>query len=223
MVVQCFFIYFLKGFKMKVVVFNHKGGVGKSTLVAHVGFRAMEQKKALTVIDADAQYNTMKWLSGHNWNKEESYDVGDVHITTNVSAEGYSPITIVDAPPAKEVIDRIHNVDVWLIPIDGRFSVEGAMTVQEVLKMKGDKGRTVIVVNKAEPNTKFGKEELAEVRQLGVELFEEPISIHSCVRKAESYGVPVWKVPYAIRSSTAQNIQYFADWVLKGCSKSGVY
>lgn len=40
-----------------VVVANNKGGVGKTTIAAHIIFRAAEQNKRVLVVDVDAQRN----------------------------------------------------------------------------------------------------------------------------------------------------------------------
>lgn len=208
---------------MKVAIYNNKGGVGKSTLVCHTAFRAMELKRELTIIDADRQGNTMSWLSNHNWNGDESFEIGSVTVTTDSRQGGYTGITVIDAPPAFEFVKEVSGVDVWVIPVSGRFSVDGAINVIGQINKDSKNSRIVLVANMCEPNTKFGKQELEQIRKLDVELFEMPIPRHDCVRKAEMLGVSAWKVPYGIRSNTAQNLQYFSDWILRGCNKSGVY
>jgi cellulose biosynthesis protein BcsQ len=52
---------------MVIAVYNNKGGVGKTSLVAHVGFRAMELQKEITVFDADLQSNAVEWLTNGQW------------------------------------------------------------------------------------------------------------------------------------------------------------
>lgn len=207
---------------MRVAIYNNKGGVGKSTLVCHTAFRAAELKRELLVVDADRQNNTMSWLSNHDWNGDESFEMGSVVVTTQ-DDERFTGITVIDAPPAFEFVKEISKVDVWVIPVGGRFSVDGAINVIGQINKDSRNSRIVLVANMAEANTKFGKQELQQIRQLEVELFEMPIPRHDCVRKAEMLGVAAWKVPYGIRSNTAQNLQYFSDWILRGCNKKGVY
>jgi cellulose biosynthesis protein BcsQ len=206
---------------MRVAIYNNKGGVGKSTLVCHTAFRAAEQKKELLVVDADRQNNTMSWLSGHNWDGDESFEMGSVTVTTH-DDERFTGITVIDAPPAFEFVKEIGKVDIWIIPVNGRFSVDGAINVISQIKRDSKNSRIILVANMADPNTKFGKQEIQQIRQLEVELFDMVIPRHDSVRKAESIGSAAWKVPYGIRSMTAQNLQYFSDWVLRGCNKKGV-
>jgi len=204
---------------MRVAIYNNKGGVGKSTLVCHTAFRAQELKKDLTVIDADGQHNTMSWLAGHNWDKEEGYEMGSVYVTTNANDNSNSEVTIIDTPPADDVVSKVPDVDVWIIPVNGRFSVDGAINAIANIRDLSRKARIVLVANMSDPNSKFGKIELEQIRKLDVEIFDMVISRHDSVRKAEMLGIAAWKVPYGIRSSTAQNLLYFSDWVLKGCKQ----
>jgi hypothetical protein len=77
-------------------------------------------------------------------------------------------------------------------------------------------------VNKAY-DSKFGASELKQIRQLPVDLFRFPIPTQDVVRKAEMLGVSAWKVPYGIRSTTAQNLKLFADWVLDGLKPTSTF
>jgi cellulose biosynthesis protein BcsQ len=163
----------------------------------------------------------MSWLSNHAWDGDESFEMGSVTVTTN-DDERFTGITVIDAPPAYEFVKEIAKVDVWVLPVNGRFSVDGAINVIEQIKRDSKNSRIVLVANMADPNTKFGKREIQEIRKLEVELFDAIIPRHESVRKAEAMGVSAWKVPYGIRSSAAQNLQLFGDWVMRGCSKRGV-
>lgn len=206
---------------MKIVVYNNKGGCGKSTLTCHVAFSAIERGYPLTVIDADRQNNAMQWLSAHEWDGDESYDVGSIHVTTDIETDD-SGLVIVDAPPAFDFVQNFKSADVWIIPVSGRFSVSGAMNVIEEVRLVG-RGRIVLVANMCDVNTMIGKTEIEQIRKLNVELFKFPIPRHDTVRKGEMQGVASWQVPYGSRSSAAQNLKLFANWVLGGCNSGGVY
>lgn len=206
---------------MKIVVYNNKGGVGKTSLTCHVAFAAMECSYPLTVIDADRQNNTMQWLSGGNWDGDESYDKGSVHVTTN--PDDYEKgLVLIDAPPAFDFVQNVQDVDVWIIPVNGRFSIAGAMNVVEEIKSVNG-GRIVLVASMCEANTALGKVELTEIRKLNLELFKFPIPRHDAVRKGEMQGIAAWQVPYGTRSSAAQHLKLFANWILSGCKVGGVY
>lgn len=206
---------------MVVGFYNNKGGVGKSSLCSHAGFKAIEKGIKLCVCDADRQMNTISWLSGHNWN-EEPYENGSVYVTYDLDDIDKYDMTLIDFPPAFEIIQNV-ECDIWIIPVDGRFSIDGALNVISQIRMKSKSNARIIVVANKAIATKFGKHELKEISKLDVELFKFPIPTGDVVRKAEVSGIPCWKIPYASRSMTTQNIELFSDWVVKGCNTNGVY
>lgn len=207
---------------MTVVFYTHKGGVGKTTLGVHVAFRAMEKGKALTYVDADRQHNSMSWLSNHDWTGED-YSNETIRVTNDVpSGLSSSGMVLVDCPPAWDFATKLGKGDVWVLPVSGRFSIDGAVNVIQSVKQLGA-GRVVLVANMVDPTTTFGREEINAAKALGVEVFKFAIPRHEIVRKAELMGLPVWKVPYGARTTATQNIQLFCDWVLGGCQDVGTY
>lgn len=197
--------------------YNHKGGVGKTTLCCHVAFRAIETGKVLTVLDYDRQHNTIEYLNAHNWSGDTTTEVGTVKVTTDVSEVNGDPHIIIDASPSYDVIESLEFVEIdnIFVPVDGRFSVAGYMTIIDELKNKNINSDIYIVRNKVLSEAKFSKSEQNELEKLDAKIFELPIPQHSVVRKAEMIGQPVWKVPYGIRSTTAQNLKFFAEWYLR--------
>ena len=207
---------------MKIAIYNNKGGVGKTSLTAHVGFRAMETKQCITVVDADRQNNSMDWLTGGEWDGNSTVERGSVKVTNDIlEAEG--DLVVIDCPPAFEVVQNYPDVDVWIIPVNGRFSVIGSMTVIDEIKNINPNARIVLIANMVDASTKFGKVQLDEIKKIGVELFKLIIPRHDIVGKAEIATQSAWSIPYGSRSLAAQNLKLFAEWVLNGCKVRGVY
>ena len=48
----------------KIAVFNHKGGVSKTTTVFHLGWMLTNLGKRVLLVDADSQYNLTKIIVG---------------------------------------------------------------------------------------------------------------------------------------------------------------
>lgn len=206
---------------MKIVVYNNKGGVGKTTLVAHVGFLALEKGVPLTVIDADRQGNCMSWLSGHSWDGESLYESGSLVVTTEL-IRSTSGITIIDAPPSFEFVENVTGADVWIIPLSSRFSVDGAMNVIQQLKREGDKAKVVLVMNQTDGNTSLGRVERDAVHKIGAEVFRFSIPKNPAVRKAEMMGRPIWDMPYGKSTDASKFMRMFGTWVLTGCGEEGI-
>ena len=200
---------------MKIAIYNHKGGVGKSTLSSHLGFYAKDNNIKATIIDADRQQCTISWLSGHNWNGDSEYQLGSINVTV-LDVPVDDGFVLYDCNPSFDVMSNMTNrIDKWIIPVDGRFSVEGAMAVMKELKKQNQTGDAYIVVNRS-LNNSFGRAERKEITNLGLKVFCFEIPQADVVRKAESFGVPVWDVPYGSRSLTTQNILLFCKWVFNG-------
>ena len=208
---------------MKIAVYNNKGGCGKTSLTVHVGFRAMETGQEITVVDADRQHNTMDWLTRGKWDGNATIEIGSVKLTTDIREINGREIIIIDCPPAFEVVENYPDVDIWIVPVSGRFSVMGAMTVIDEIKAINSKARIVLVANMVDMHTKFGNAQLKEIKKLEIELFKLQIPRHDIVGKAEMSTKAAWAVPYGSRSLTSQNLLSFSEWVLSGCKSRGVY
>lgn len=57
---------------MKRVVFNQKGGVGKSTIVCNLAAIAADQGRATVVVDLDPQANSTQYLLGEEWRQADA-------------------------------------------------------------------------------------------------------------------------------------------------------
>lgn len=57
---------------MRRVVFNQKGGVGKSTIVCNLAAINAARGRSTVVIDLDPQGNSSQYLLGEDWNQEET-------------------------------------------------------------------------------------------------------------------------------------------------------
>ncbi|MDX1569576.1 MAG: ParA family protein [Xanthomonadales bacterium] len=57
---------------MKRVVFNQKGGVGKSTIVCNLAAIAADSGRSAAVVDLDPQANSTQYLLGDEWRQSET-------------------------------------------------------------------------------------------------------------------------------------------------------
>src|SRR6476659_588268 len=105
---------------LRLVIFNHKGGVGKTTLAVHIASALGTLGKRVLLVDSDPQCNLTAYLI------EES--VVDDLLDTSDSEDGGGTIwsavkPLVDASgPARtiEPIERLQNV--FILPGDIRVS-----------------------------------------------------------------------------------------------------
>lgn len=103
----------------RVVLFNHKGGVGKTTLTANLAFAFAEQGKKVLLVDGDPQGNLTSYLI-------EETVVNDL-LDTSDSVDGrtlWSALKPVaeGAGGAKEITAFEVRDNIWLLPGDIRLA-----------------------------------------------------------------------------------------------------
>ncbi len=212
---------------MVIAVYNNKGGVGKTSLVSHVAFRAMEMKKTVTILDADQQSNAMQWITNGQWDGNSTVSLGTVTATIDYRETIDSDFTVIDCPPAFEVVKKFPQVDIWIVPVSCRFSVTGALNVIDEIKKHSKNSKVVLVANMVDVRTVFGQTEIDEIKKvcydknMDIVLFRCAIPRHDIVAKAEMLCVPSWSIPYGTRSTTTSNLKLFAEWLLSGFDKKG--
>jgi chromosome partitioning protein len=102
---------------MRRVVFNQKGGVGKSTITCNLAAIAAKEQRKTLVIDLDSQSNTTHYLMGAAANKI-SGTMADLYssiLTANNLATGLAPyihatpFPYLDLIPASSELESLHT------------------------------------------------------------------------------------------------------------------
>ena len=108
----------MMGSPVRVTIFNHKGGVGKTTLTANVAFALSELGKSVLLIDSDPQCNLTSYLL--------SDDVVDELLNNSNGPDGqtiWSAVKpIVDATGIGKLVNPLLASGVALLPGDIRLS-----------------------------------------------------------------------------------------------------
>ena len=216
-----------------ILVHNHKGGTGKTMLAVHLAFHLASKGQPWGLWDTDAQYNAMSWITGHEWEGEKGIRLSGDGTTAELMATTEFEIAkgknhlIVDTPPAESILDfvgkhvRLNADDMIVCPVNGRLSIDGAITVAEEAAPSGC--RVVLVPNLTDPRDNHAREEINAIQELAaatevnVEVFQMAIPRNDTyMREAELKGVPVWELPHARRTHTAKALLAFCDWVAVG-------
>lgn len=215
---------------MNIGFFNNKGGVGKSTLSVHAAFRAMDKGVSVQFIDADPQDNGIKWVTQDTWDGNDYVNMDNIVATKDLSAVNHwDGINIIDCPPEYTFLDKLKenniDLDILIVPVKSRFSLDGAMhVIAEVKQLKMKDTRLIFVINMVDAsNTEISKSQINEVKQINVEMFKYAIPRNKYIEMAEMSCKSVFNIPYSMRSSAVQLITHFSDWVLSGCSDKFTY
>lgn len=209
----------------KIAVFNHKGGVGKTTISTHIAFKCQMMNYPINFIDLDPQQNAINYLSGYNYDDNEDYynlklndGSGNILVTANTDIlnENINDY-VIDLPPDYNAGYRMLNslkVDLLIVPLDGRFSIVGADKVIEMAKKFINNDNILIVRNKVMPNDNLTKQEIKEIKLLGANIYPEGIPSHNVFRRAENKGVPAWAVPYGISTKACRIMDSLTDAIV---------
>ncbi len=92
---------------MKRVVFNQKGGVGKSTIVCNLAAVAADRGRSVAVIDLDPQANSTQYLLGEAWQQSHTNIATFFERTLSFRGAG--------TDPADYVVET-QFPDLWIMP-----------------------------------------------------------------------------------------------------------
>lgn len=92
---------------MKRVVFNQKGGVGKSTIVCNLAAINADSGRSTLVIDMDPQGNSSQYLMGPDWSQEETNIARYLEGTLRARGKGPDPADFCVESPFE---------DLWVMP-----------------------------------------------------------------------------------------------------------
>ncbi|WAS95025.1 ParA family protein [Nannocystis punicea] len=210
-----------------IVVYNNKGGIGKTTFSVHLALFASERRIRTLVVGLDRQGDICRWLSGG----DEHLMNGHFFRVNECLQVLYSPmelpqdlanfdLVVADCPPHVEVVDQV-DADLWLVPIDGRLAMENMGNVYSALRRA--EGTILIVLNRCDL---IGKRALEGLREAAHQIpqatvRDEPIPSSAAIAKASEYFRPVWKVPYGKDTQGDRAMQAMCGDVLKMCGFEG--
>jgi len=222
-----------------IIVHNHKGGSGKTTLSVHLAWQLSECMQPVVLLDLDTQDNATRWLTRFQWEGNEAVDVQtpDGHGTLAVVnqnaplalqiADDRDALLIVDTPPTVDVFERIPAIvhpqpqDIFVVPCSSRMSLDGAVAVIEEIHERGLQTRIRLIANQTDPKEPASKKELATMEGLEREfrdviVFRAAIPSNMKMHLAERDGMPFWEVDYADRTYTHKALRAALGWIGAG-------
>ena len=203
-----------------VVVYNNKGGVGKTTIAVHLAHEAEARGVKTMAVGMDRQGDLLRWLSGGDQNIRE----GELHQRSSLLSVLYSPdvfpggiqkneLVIVDCPPAIEVANKV-RADLVVVPVDGRLALQDLMNVLSPLAAIG---RVLIVFNRADAGGKVAldavQKAVRKVPQDRVDVWDEIIPDSAAIKRSAEYFQPAWEVPYGAGTSGPEALRRFCGGV----------
>jgi chromosome partitioning protein len=213
-----------------IAVVNHKGGVGKTTLVMQLAGTFARRGLKVLVVDADPQGTATRWaaaaLDGAPFPAAVvslSAAGGKVHREVAKFADDYALI-LVDCPPAVDshapqsalLIADLALVPVIPSPLDLwaavgiRQGIEHTRTVNSALQAR-------LVLNALEPRTALAKDVLDLLPEFGIALARTALHHRTAYRQSAVFGGTVHMLGRKAAPAIAE-VEALADevWTLVG-------
>lgn len=207
-----------------ILVANHKGGCGKTTLAHHVSVRADERGAKVLAVDTDRQGDLYRRLASQDERSSDRppktfgktgiviYDPGGGGVQT----EGRT-LRVIDTPPSASLAKD--TVDVIVVPIDGIDAALNANeTVADALELKA---RMVILLRNGtgEGGVRFHRKfaELEQGLPDGVIVCPIELPRGDAIKRTSTTNRPAWQDPYKGAAATA--MRDAVDWMLEQIMK----
>jgi chromosome partitioning protein len=213
-----------------IAVVNHKGGVGKTTLVMQLAGAFARRGLKVLVVDADPQGTATRWAAAAPEGTPFPAAVvslsaaeGKVHREVAAFADAYACI-LVDCPPAVDSHapqSALLIADLALVPvIPSPLDLWAAVGIRQVIEHT----RTVnsalqarLVLNALEPRTALAKDVLDLLPEFGIALVRTALHHRTAYRQAAVFGSTVHTLGRKATPAIAE-VEALADevWTLVG-------
>lgn len=228
-----------------IILHNHKGGSGKTTLAVHLVLYLAEHGEDVVLLDLDEQDNAIRWVSRLTWDGSDAIRVdldtpGDILCVSEHAeyalevAEKIDARLVVDTPPTASIFEDMPAVlhpterDLFIIPATGRMSLDGAVSVLEEIEVRGFETRPRMIVNQTDPKDgpvsvrKIESVLALEDRFTDLLTFRAAIPRNEKFEAAEGHARAMWEIPYADRTYSAQALRAACGWIVSGAGIRGI-
>lgn len=204
---------------MIIVVANSKGGVGKSTLAAHLAAWLVEQGHRVTLADCDAQQSSSEWL------KEAAPGVQLVRLSTPNEILNELPalaqetdFVIADGPGSDADRGRalLLRADLAIVPCKASMlEVRALAAATEVLRQAQDiragKPKAVIVLSMVGKNYRLTKDMQDAAAALSLPLARHAMTLRQIYADAPGQGAVVWNLGSRAKEAAHEVEQLFQE------------
>lgn len=226
--------------------YNHKGGVGKTTLAVHLAYALGKAGASVLLIDVDPQGSACRWISGYEgvFDNGIAWDLvgmmvqvvfaphaNDQRLKEIIKEKSLKDtIVIIDCPPAREVPSSLAAVpNLWVLPVRGRLSISGALEakgeIEERLRLVSDFGgdlssvKVALLPNMTDARRGWSTKDRKSAEAIGADMIWPEIPACEGVIMAEEMGSVVFKTPYGGSRKSAVAFVKLAKQIKKDWKK----
>jgi len=208
-----------------IAIHNHKGGIGKTTLAAHLAYRCNVLGARCLVITLDRQGDLLRWF-----NRERVLDPKKLvkmgHITALYSPEAMPPrdvldefrLVIVDTPPQAGIPEAV-DPDLWIAQVDNSTALDNLATI---LPKMAAKAPVHVVFWRADAGGDMMLRGLQAAAQhlKTVEFCPLILEQDAPIARTQAQYKPVWEVTRGKNTAAHRNMVAVCDAILE---RAGVF
>ncbi len=188
---------------MLIATTNAKGGVGKSTIAAHLVAHLDEQGVGVALIDADVQRSSAQWVA------EAAPDVPVLPVSSPDEILGQQVADLIDAhevvvadgPAGLAEVSRalLLIADLAIIPcgpsvLDLRAAAQAVAVLGQAQRVRGGKPEGLLVLNRMQGRTRLAQEVSDAASGLGLRVAAASLSLRTAFADAGGQGSVVWRL-----------------------------
>ncbi|MEY2341674.1 AAA family ATPase [Acidithiobacillus sp. IBUN Pt1247-S3] len=202
----------------RIVLFNAKGGCGKTTLAWNLAFGLAQRAKTL-LVDADPQGSLGRWA---DWSEEEGSGIA---VAGSEALDGQASRSlcylVVDCPPALEAAETqkaLASADFVLLPVlpsplDLWASQRSVEAIEE-FRQRRKSLRAALVLNQTEGRSALSRAAEHAIATLGLPVLSGQIARRAIYRSAAVEGKSVYQMGKRGAAAVAE-IEGLIEEVLK--------
>jgi len=192
---------------MNIAIYSPIKKIGKSTLMTHLGFYAIENSIKTTIILKKGDNVVLKNLFANDKYKEKLSD--SIVKITNIDGKYKTDFIIYEIDDISGTKNLLNKIDKWIILVDDEFDV----------RIDGIDKKKIYLLRCGGTSDRTRKKEIRKadeiLKEWGYKIFQFSIYFSDWIGKAKLLGLPAWGVTHAKKSIAIQNLELFCYWVFK--------
>ncbi|WP_169979821.1 nucleotide-binding protein [Tautonia rosea] len=187
---------------MIIVVANSKGGVGKSTVAAHLAVWLQEQGHRVMLADCDTQHSSSEWIE-ESFPEIRTVRLGTPDLILDKLPElaGEADFVIADGPGSNTETSRalLLRADFAIVPckasmLEVRALAQATLALRQAQDIRGGKPKAVIVLSMVGKHYRLTQDMKTAAAELGLPVAETPIGLRQVYADAPGQSTVVWRM-----------------------------
>jgi chromosome partitioning protein len=204
---------------MIIAVASNKGGVGKSTIAAHLAVWLHRRGRSVILCDCDRQQSSSVWV------QEAQPEIPTVLLTDSNAIVNRLPLlgqdaefVVADGPGSDSDTSRLLLLrsDRAIVPakasmLEARALASVTQLVREAQDIRHGLPEALIVLSMVGKNYRLTKDMLDAARALSVGVASTPLTLRQAYADAPGQGTVVWDMGTRARDASAEIEQLFEE------------